>query len=282
MLYRILIALGLIPVVLVAIYIGYIPFFVLICGSCLFAAYEYWILVSKMGFVPRKIFGNIIIFLVITSIFFSGQKFASFDSSETTTLIFTMSVPLLFIFEIIRYDIRTAIPALAITFLGIIYLGWLPGHFLLLRDLRPDGFKYTLLLFITVWSADSAAYFFGSAYGTHRLSRISPKKSIEGMVASIAGAIFVIFAWKFLTSIQPLNKSIFYISSLKYSDVFFLGILISVSSQFGDLAESLIKRSAGVKDSSTLLKEHGGVLDKLDSFIFSAPVFYYYIKFFVL
>lgn len=279
---RILIALVLIPLVLFAVYIGYVPFFILICAACLLAAYEYWILVSKMGFFPRKLFGNIIIFLIITSIFFSGQKFASFDSSETTALIFTMAVPLLFIFEIIKYDIRTAIPALAITFLGIIYIGWLPGHFLLLRDLRPDGLKYTILLLVTVWSADSAAYFFGSAYGAHRLSPISPKKSVEGMFASIVGAVLVIFAWKLLASIQPLDKNVFWISSLKYSDVFFLGVLISVSSQFGDLAESLIKRSAGVKDSSALLKDHGGVLDKLDSFIFAAPVFYYYIKFFIL
>ena len=268
---RIFIALILIPIVFVAVYIGYIPFLVFICGICFLSAFEFWLLASKMGFVPRKTFGNVSIILIILSIFFNNLKIASVVSNEATALVFTLSVILLFVCEIIRCDIRTAIPSLAITFLGIIYLGWLPGHFLLIRDLRPDGFKLTLLLLITVWISDSAAYFFGSAYGSRRLSIISPKKSVEGAIASVCASLVTIFFAK-----------IFFMNFLRSADVFFLGVLTSVSAQFGDLAESLIKRSAGVKDSSNLLKEHGGILDKLDSFIFAAPVFYYYIKFFVL
>ncbi|MFH0947555.1 MAG: phosphatidate cytidylyltransferase [Elusimicrobiota bacterium] len=268
---RIFIALILIPVVFVAVYLGYIPFLIFICGICFLSAYEFWLLVAKMGFVPRKTFGNISILLILSSIFFNGSKIASVVSNDATALVFTLMVLLLFVYEIIRYDIRTAIPSLAITFLGIIYLGWLPGHFLLIRDFRPDGFKFTVLLLVTVWIADSAAYFFGSVYGSRQLSVISPKKSVEGAIASIFASVITVFIAK-----------LFFIGFLKPADVFSLGILIGISAQFGDLAESLIKRSAGVKDSSTMLKNHGGILDKLDSFIFAAPVFYYYIKFFIL
>lgn len=268
---RILIAFILIPVVFAAVYLGYIPFLIFICGICFLSAYEFWMLAAKMGFVPRKMFGNISILLIILSIFFNNLKVASIVSNEATALVFTLSVLLLFIYEIIKYDIRTAVPSLAVTFLGIIYLGWLPGHFLLLRDLRPEGFRFTLLLMVTVWIADSAAYFFGTAYGSHRLSAVSPKKSVEGSVASIFASVAAVFTAK-----------LFFMNFLRPADVFALGVLTSVSAQFGDLAESLIKRSAGVKDSSNLLKEHGGVLDKLDSFIFAAPVFYYYVKFFIL
>ncbi|MDD5686818.1 MAG: phosphatidate cytidylyltransferase [Elusimicrobia bacterium] len=268
---RIFISIILIPVVVLAVYLGNIPFLIFICGVCFLAAYEFWVLVSKMGFVPRKVFGNLFIVLLIVSIFFNGSKIASFVSNETTSLIFTIAILLLFVYEILKYDIRTAIPSLSVTFLGIIYTGWLPGHFLLLRDLRPDGFKYTVLLLVTVWVADSAAYFYGSLYGSHALTPISPKKTVEGAIASVLSSIFVVFLAK-----------IFWLNMLKPSDVFFLGVLTSISAQFGDLAESLLKRSAGVKDSSTLLKDHGGVLDKLDSFIFASPIFYYYVKFFIL
>ncbi|MFH1541098.1 MAG: CDP-archaeol synthase [Elusimicrobiota bacterium] len=271
MLNRIFIALILIPVVFIAVYLGYIPFLIFICGICFLAAFEFWQLVSKMGFVPRKIFGNVSIFLMLISIFFNGSKIAFTVSNEVTSLIFTLAFLLLFVYEIIKYDIRTALPSLAITFLGIIYLGWLPGHFLLLRDFCPDGFKFTILLLVSVWVADSAAYFFGSAYGSRQLTTISPKKTVEGAIASVFASVIVIFFAK-----------LFFIKFLEPTDVFLLGVLISISAQFGDLAESLIKRSAGVKDSSNILKNHGGILDKLDSFVFAAPIFYYYIKFFVL
>ena len=271
MLNRILLSVILIPVVCVAVYLGFIPFLVFICAICFLSAYEFWTLVEKIGFYPRKTFGNIVILLIVISIFFNGSKMASLISNEATSLVFTLSVLLLFIYEVIRFDIRTALPSLAITFLGVIYIGWLPGHFILIRDIMPDGFKYTIVLLATVWIADSVAYFIGTAYGVHPLSRVSPKKTIEGSIASIVASILTILIAK-----------IFFLKGLNHSDIFFIGVLVSISAQFGDLAESLIKRSAGVKDSSKLIKNHGGMLDKLDSFIFAAPVYYYYLKFFVL
>jgi len=271
MLNRILISLVLIPVVLFTVYLGYVPFLVLMTGICLLSAFEFWEMVSKMGFVPRRLPGNIFIVLVLLSVFFNNSNIAAASSNDITGMLMAAAALALFIYEVIKFDIATAVPSLAVTYLGIIYLGWLPGHFLLLRDIRPDGFKFTILLMVMVWVMDSAAYFFGTAYGSHKLSPVSPKKSIEGSIASVAASVAVMFIAKE-----------FFITCLRPNDVFLLGVLTSVSAQFGDLAESLIKRSAAVKDSSALLKDHGGVLDKLDSFIFAAPVFYYYIRFFIL
>ena len=253
------------------VYLGYIPFLVLILGICLLSAMEFWGMTSKMGFAPRRWLGNVFILLVLLSIFFNNSKMASYFSNDITGLLMVIAALSIFIYEVIKYDIPTALPSLAVTYLGIIYLGWLPGHLLLLRDIRPDGFKFTILLMVMIWAMDSAAYFFGTAYGSHKLTPVSPKKSVEGAAASVVTSVIVLFIAK-----------MFFITYLKPNDVFILGILTSVFAQFGDLAESLIKRSAGVKDSSTLLKNHGGILDKLDSFIFAAPIFYYYIRFFII
>jgi len=271
MLNRVIIALILIPLVFFVVYLGCMPFLVLILGICIMSALEFWDMVSKMGFAPRRMLGNIFIFLVLLSVFFNNSKIASYLSNDITGLLMVLAVLFIFIYEVIKYDVPTALPSLSITYLGIIYLGWLPGHLLLLRDIRPDGFKFTILLMVMVWVMDSAAYFFGTAYGSHKLTPVSPKKSVEGAAASIVASVVVLFIAKKL-----------FIIYLKPNDVFLLGVLTSVFAQFGDLAESLIKRSAGVKDSSTLLKNHGGILDKLDSFIFAAPIFYYYIQFFIL
>ncbi|OQA91609.1 MAG: Phosphatidate cytidylyltransferase [Elusimicrobia bacterium ADurb.Bin231] len=268
MLGRILVALLLIPVVFFIVYVGYIPFLVFICLICLLGAYEFWELVSGMGFVPRKTAGSIFVFLVIISIFFNNMGIASVLSNETTGMLMSLAFIFILSYEVIKQDLSVALPSLSVTAFGIIYTGFLPGHFLLLRDLKPGGFAYTILMLAVVWAADSAAYFIGTAYGKHRLSKISPKKSVEGSIASVIASVLVILAAKK-----------FFIKEFTYNDVFILGILSSIFAQFGDLAESLIKRSAGVKDSSALLGNHGGILDKLDSFIFAVPLFYYYIKF---
>jgi len=268
MLNRILIALVLIPLVFLVVHIGRIPYLVFVLGICIFSAVEFWNMVEKMGFSPRRWIGNSFIVLVLVSIFLNINNIAANSSHDITGLIMALAALAILIYEVLKYDMVTAIPSAAVTYLGIIYLAWLPGHLLLLRGIQPDGYIFTLVLMVMIWVMDSAAYFFGTAFGRHKLSPVSPKKSVEGSAASVVSSILVLF----------LARK-FYLPYLKPNDVFILGFLTSLFAQFGDLAESLIKRSAGVKDSSTLLKNHGGFLDKLDSFIFAAPIFYYYIQF---
>lgn len=268
---RLLIAILLIPAILGIVYLGYIPFLVFISMFVLLSAMEFWELVEKMGFAPRRIPGYIFITLILLAVYFQNCRFAAAYADELLGILFAVAIVVVFIYEILRNDISTALPSVAITILGIIYIGWLPSHFLLLRNVRPDGLIYVLMLLAMVWLGDSAAYFIGTAYGRHRLSGLSPKKTVEGSAASILVSILTVLLAKR-----------FFIKEFTNADVIIFGVLISLSAQMGDLAESLIKRSAGEKDSSSILKEHGGILDKMDAFIFAAPMFYYYIKFVVL
>ncbi|NJL90746.1 MAG: phosphatidate cytidylyltransferase [Coleofasciculaceae cyanobacterium SM2_1_6] len=126
--------------------------------------------------------------------------------------------------------------------------------------------KITLLAFSCIWAADIGAYFIGKFFGRTRLSAISPKKTVEGAVFGTLASVAVgmIGAW-----------------SLTWSNWFLggvgLGLLIGITSLLGDLTESVMKRDAGVKDSGHLIPGHGGILDRTDSYVFTAPVVYYFL-----
>jgi phosphatidate cytidylyltransferase len=119
-----------------------------------------------------------------------------------------------------------------------------------------------LFILFSVWISDSAAYFIGKSFGKHKLApRVSPKKTWEGAVAGFVGG-----AGGFLL------LSLFFLSSLPIMDSIVIGVIIGTVGQIGDLAESQLKRDAGVKDSSALIPGHGGILDRFDSLLFIMPV----------
>ena len=151
------------------------------------------------------------------------------------------------------------------TFLGVFYVA-APLSLLVWVGLRPGGRWAVLFALIAVWIGDSVAFFVGSAWGKHKLApRISPGKTWEGSAGSLtaavlAGLIFARFFWK----------------GTAYSEAAVLAVVINMAAQIGDLAESALKRGAGVKDSSNLVPGHGGVLDRIDALLFAAPVLWYY------
>ncbi len=167
----------------------------------------------------------------------------------------------------------------ATTILGFL-IAWLPCHVFLIRQMGPEvelfgitfrqGLYFLVFIFFVILLTDIGAYFFGTRFGKHKLSPvISPKKSVEGAVYGGISAIIVGLIIGKLIGI-----------SLYHS--FVLALIVTVMAQLGDLSESLIKRDAGVKDSGTSLPGHGGFLDRADSYLFSVPVAYYYIKYFIL
>lgn len=146
---------------------------------------------------------------------------------------------------------------------GSVYIGWTLAHLVLLRASGPLGIWRTLLVFGGVWATDVLAYFVGSLIGRHKLKpSLSPGKTVEGGAGGLVGGILA--AW-FLGI--PLGLS----PGLRLG----LGIAVAVLGQTGDLAESALKRYAGVKDSGRLLPGHGGVLDRFDSTLVAAPLVYY-------
>ncbi|HEY9860486.1 MAG TPA: phosphatidate cytidylyltransferase [Candidatus Obscuribacterales bacterium] len=173
--------------------------------------------------------------------------------------------------------------------MGLFYGGYLPSYWVRLRSLGtaehsnlplwgywpdnltslqslPQGLVVTLLAFGCIWAADIGAYTFGKFFGRTRLSDISPKKTVEGAVFGVFGSIAVAItgSWWLDWSGWPLTG-------------FALGLLIGIASLLGDLTESMMKRDAGVKDSGQLIPGHGGILDRADSYVFTAPLVYYFV-----
>lgn len=146
---------------------------------------------------------------------------------------------------------------------GILILGWMGGHFFLLRGLEETGAAWTILVMVGTWVADSAAYIFGTRLGRHKLApRLSPGKTIEGYVSGvIVGTLVTLGLAHFMD--LPLWLALL------------IGLLVSVVSPAGDLAVSLLKREAGVKDSGKMLPGHGGAFDRIDSLLWSVTLSYY-------
>lgn len=156
---------------------------------------------------------------------------------------------------------ENALLNISTTIAGIWYVGGLLGTLILLPIV--SGSNYVLLsIFVAIWVCDSSAYFAGMAIGKHKIfPRVSPKKSWEG---SIAGLI--------LGSIAFYVMAQYWIPTLAQHHAVILGVLIAVVGQIGDFAESLLKRDSAIKDSSSLLPGHGGILDRFDSILFAVPV----------
>jgi phosphatidate cytidylyltransferase len=173
-----------------------------------------------------------------------------------------------FLWLILRGDRERALPDWLYTVGGVVYIGWLGSHLVFLRHL-DNGRDWVYLAVFAAFANDTSAYFVGRALGRTKLvPRISPGKTVEGSLGGILfgalGLVLLNYALGLRIDVWPLIP---------------LAVLVPVAAQLGDLAESLIKRGAGVKDASVLLPGHGGVLDRLDSVLFVVPLVYYYARF---
>ncbi len=146
-----------------------------------------------------------------------------------------------------------------------IYCTWLPLHMISLR-LLDDGAWLLMSVFIMVWICDSGAYFSGRAFGRHKMApHLSPKKTVEG---AVGGVLLTVVAALVIEQFLPLATSLLHTCVI--------GLLVAFGAIVGDLFESYLKRSFGVKDSGNILPGHGGFADRFDSFIMVAPLCFYY------
>src|SRR5262249_27085220 len=154
---------------------------------------------------------------------------------------------------------------LAVGVLGVVYVNWLLGFGIALRDL-PWGREWVLFLITITWLGETAAYIVGSQLGRQALAPvISPNKTVEGAVAQFVSSIVAaVFAHAVFFTRLPLGHAVM------------IGALLGVVGQLGDLVESMIKRSVGTKDTGQLIPGHGGILDRIDSLLFNTPVLFYY------
>jgi phosphatidate cytidylyltransferase len=151
---------------------------------------------------------------------------------------------------------------------GVLYVG-VPLSTVVSTRTLPAGEFLILFLAVVTWASDTGAYYVGTLWGKHPLMpSISPKKTMEGVLGGLvlAVAAALLAHWWFA-------------SQLSWSDAVMLGVLLTITGLIGDLFESVIKRRTGVKDSGGILPGHGGMLDRIDSLLFTAPTFYYYVAY---
>ena len=250
-------ALVIVPFVFVAAWFGGPFYAIVVAVAAGLGALEFY---GMRGFPkrhPLTRFGLLCILLFIIFAHFEGPYTASLLASA---VVFSLA------WLVLRCPAWSSLINWAWTVAGILSLGWMLSRLIPLRALA-DGREWVLFALFALFVADTSAFFVGRAWGRHSLApAISPGKTWEGAIGGFVGAIA---ASLILAAILSLP--------IPYWQVSILGVLIGIFSQLGDLAESMLKRSAGVKDSGKLIPGHGGILDRLDSVVFTVVVVYYYV-----
>jgi phosphatidate cytidylyltransferase len=222
------------------------------------ALYEFLLLGERKGYnVPKTLCIAVMLFIIAAYILEP-------ISVEMGVFVALLLIPASYVFS--RGDLDQALPSSAIAVMSTLYVGMLGGSLIRLRQDFAEGPKLVFFLLIVVWIADAGAYYVGKNFGKTRLSpRISPKKSVEGLIGGVVTSIIaaIVIHYTFFPAFPVVHAAI-------------AGIVLSLAGVIGDLAESMWKRSAAVKDSGTLIPGHGGFLDRFDSIFYTAPMLYVY------
>jgi len=270
-------ALG-IPAILFFIYLGDLAFAGFVAVVSLIAIREFYLLGGNRQIYPQFFAGYVMTILIILYYYFGPGNPLTIVRPGELLLIITVLV----IFAEMFREKNNSLSNITNTLGGIVYIPLLLGTMVGLREIDPIdptlGMKLTFCLFVGVWTCDSAAYFVGLNWGKHKLiERISPKKTVEGGAAGlVAACVFFLIIYKL-----DILSSEYSMAGIHSIDYIIFSIIIGIIGQSGDFAESLMKRDMGVKDTSSFLAGHGGVLDRFDSLIFASPVMFLYLKYFV-
>ena len=245
-----------------------VSFFVLMTILIILGLWEFYSIANKEEIYPQKFFGIFIGLVVFIANYCYAQKL-------TDELIFIIIIPLfacIFIYELYRH-IKSPFCNISYTIAGIVYIA-LPLSFFCFFVFKKQGYEirydYEIILgfFIITWIYDTIAYISGVSYGRHKLfKRISPLKSWEGF---FTGAIFAVGTAFILSK---------YLTELNKVQWIIMASIIAITSTFGDLTESMLKRNVKIKDSGKMLPGHGGVLDRFDGVFLSAPFVFIYLQF---
>jgi len=245
-----------IPIVLgIVLYGSPWLFFALVAGIALVGIHEYFSMIDRIGVEGFPLVAAVLGLLLLLCFYFDGRYFLQWGGLAFVSLFAAWMIK--------EKNVKVALDQISYTLTGVLYVAGLSGYFLLVHRLEA-GRYWVLFLFLVIWLGDTAAYYGGRRFGRRPLApSISPKKTIEGalfgLLGSLAGGIISLL-W-FLDGISLLHGLL-------------VTLICGIIGQFGDLAESLLKRNTGVKDSSGLIPGHGGVLDRIDSLLFAGPALY--------
>lgn len=279
---RVLTAVVLIPLVLLAVFKAPSWLFTLLCGAvALLALKEYLDLVEAYGVKPLRWLSYFVVaaglcveaWINFISLGYLFQPTAVTAAVSVVVAIIFIS-PFLFLVAAMRQpELLTAFPSAAASAFGTYYVG---ASLVCVATLQDSGWYPLIFTFFAVWAGDIVAMYTGKAIGRHKMSRrISPNKTWEGAIGSVVGSVVACWLLTYfaLRIAELLHNSGQIILRVHPAWLFILfAVVINIAAQLGDLVESLIKRGAGVKDSGTMLPGHGGILDRIDALLFAAPV----------
>lgn len=231
---------------------------------------------ARGGYQPRVALGLGVALALVLAVTF--QQIGAF---ALVPLVVTLAIIASLIGELPLHSQPNALPAWALTLAGAFYIGWLPSHFILLREIATPlrespltalnlapGAAWVYLVLAITWLQDTLAYFVGRSWGRHKMApTLSPKKTWEGAIGGLVASIGAGVACVALIGLP-----------ISLGAGALLGLVGGIAGPLGDLAESLIKRQVGLKDAGHLIPGHGGILDRADSLLFTGPVLFYLIK----
>lgn len=258
--------------IIAGVCIGEWTYFTIFFIICLFSLLEFYKLIGLDGLAPQKAFGTLCGVLIFTLSFLIEGRIpiqGKVIPDQFYILIFPL-ISCIYMIKLYKKFERKPFTNIAFTFLGLFYVA-VPFALLNAVVFDEGGYNYEIILgsLLILWASDTGAYFAGTRFGKRKLfARISPKKSWEGFVG---GALLALV---FVTGLS------FFLHSLSVQQWFIVGIIIIVGGTFGDLIESLLKRSIEIKDSGDSLPGHGGFLDRFDGLLISAPFITAYLEIF--
>lgn len=259
MLKRVISALIGLPILVSLVYVGGIPLFIAVLIISLIGLREFYSACKNKSLMPIEIVGYIGSIFLITLLYFSSNL-------SYVLFLFFILILVLNIIQLIskKYNFLDA----SIILFSLIYIPLLLSFILLINKQANNIVIW--LVFITAWGTDTFAYFSGYFFGKRKLCPlISPKKTVEGAIGGVLGSMIIslLFGYLFLKDYVIATAII--------------GVLGSIVAQIGDLSASLIKRHTGIKDFGNLMPGHGGVLDRFDSILLTAPTIYFVLTFLI-
>lgn len=268
---RIITAVIILPFLIASILISWLqPLFVLLAvAAMVLALYEFWLLAKKRDLKPDAQTGYLAAASMFTVFYFANPASGKgLDYLTLLLIIIAMTVIALVAATLRGAPFERMVASVGATVLGVLYIVLLGGHLVAVRT----GFTQTLsahllsFFFLVLMGADTGAYYVGKAFGKHKLApEISPGKTWEGVAGGFVAALLLAAVSHF-----------WFFRDLPLKWALPLAAVMTTLGIFGDLTESALKRGAGAKDAANILPGHGGILDRLDSLLFNAPVIYYF------
>jgi phosphatidate cytidylyltransferase len=265
---RVLASLVFIPCLVIIARRGGYYYLALIDIMILIGLWEFYRMMEAKGLKPYRMMG------ILSGLALSWYVF--FQQGVYANVLLSVIFIGIMVLELARKEKGLAVYHISVTLFGVFYVAWLGSHLILIRELPhlkgldySLGFSFVIVTFVLTWCYDTGAYFIGSWLGKHPLlPSVSPGKTLEGAAGGVVASIVGILVAR--ATIAPY---------LTYPNAIGLALAASVIGQIGDLSESMIKRDVKIKDSSRTIPGHGGVLDRFDSLLFTAPLIYYFLKY---